>query len=185
MVAPEPDPALVAAVSANATSRLAHHEAGHAVATVARGGELVAVHLGYVDWSTSDLSGDKPGETRGRTEFANQPFATFAGPWAEAMWTVEHDPDVDDFAEALDYAWDNNIDGDAATYEDRVELLTQAAAQLGFPLARVRAWEFEWVDELEPLWPAVCEVAALLIDGQAVTHDVVLAIIDRVVDDDA
>jgi hypothetical protein len=28
---------------------------------------------------------------------------------------------------------------------------------------------------LDLLWPAVCEVAALLIDGQLVTHDDVLA----------
>ena len=41
-----PDPELIAAVSARATARMAHHEAGHAVAAVARGGKLVAVRLG-------------------------------------------------------------------------------------------------------------------------------------------
>ena len=30
------------------------------------------------------------------------------------------------------------------------------------------------------LWPAVCEVAALLIDGQTVTHETVAAAIERV-----
>jgi hypothetical protein len=34
---------------------------------------------------------------------------------------------------------------------------------------------------LDPLWPAVCEVAAaLLIDGQLVTHDDVLAAVERI-----
>jgi hypothetical protein len=100
----EPDPARVAAVEARARSRQAHHEAGHAVAAVARGGKLIAVWLGTVDWS-KDSSADTPGGTRHRTPSAGQPFVTFAGPWAGAMWTVEHDDDVDDFYEALESAW--------------------------------------------------------------------------------
>jgi hypothetical protein len=43
-----------------------------------------------------------------------------------------------------------------------------------------RDWEYEWSDELDLLWPAVCEVAALLIDGQPVTHDDVLAAVERI-----
>ena len=174
----DPDPEVIAAVSARATARLAHHEAGHAVAAVARGGTLIAVRLGHADWSTLDTSADEPGETRHRTSWRDQPFVTFAGPWAEAMWTVEHEPDVDDVGEALDYAWEDNSDGDAARYEARVEMLTGAAAQHGFP-AVGRAWEADWADELDGLWPAVCEVAALLIDGQPVTHEMVLAAVGR------
>jgi hypothetical protein len=64
-----------------------------------------------------------PGGTWHRTDWQAQPFVTFAGPWAEAMWTVEHDPDVDELDEALDYAWADNSDGDFAKYESRVELL--------------------------------------------------------------
>jgi hypothetical protein len=94
------------------------------------------------------------------------------------MWTVEHEPDVDNLEEALDYAWDN-ADGDSAKYQDRIEELSTIAAGLGFsPLGR--AWEYEWLDELEPLWRAVCAVAALLMDCQSVTHDQVLAAIKSV-----
>ena len=97
----KPDAELVAAMSAYTTARSAHHEAGHAVAAVFRGGELRAVHLGHVDWSTFDNSADRPGETHHRTRPEFQPFVTFAGPWATARWTVEHDPEVDDFDPAL------------------------------------------------------------------------------------
>ena len=178
----EPDPALVAAVSARATARLAHHEAGHAVAAVVRGGTLHDVFLGKVDWSTDDDSADTPGGTMHQTAWEAQPFVTFAGPWAEAIWMLEHEDDVDDIDEALGYAWDNNIDGDAAKYEDRVSILSGAAAQLGFPTIG-RAWEWQWSNEFEPLWPVVCQVAALLIDGQPVTHTVVRSLLDNLTEE--
>jgi hypothetical protein len=171
---PEPDPTLVAAVSARATARRAHHEAGHAVAVIARGGTLLGVWLA----STDDPSADTQGITRHDTAWEAQPFVTFAGPCAEAMWTVEHDDDFDDFYEALDYAWLNNGDGDTNMYEDRVSLFSAAAEMLGFATIR-RAWEVDWVAELEPLLPAMREVAALLIDGQSVTHEQVLAAVNR------
>jgi hypothetical protein len=175
---PDPDAALVAAVDARARSRHAHHEAGHAVAVVARGGRLIRISLGTVDWSTPDESADTPGETVHRTAYTDQPFLTFAGPCAEAMWIVEHDDDVEELGEALEYAWSENYEGDADKYEARVEMLSAAARLLGFP-AIGRAWESEWIDELEPLWPAVCEVAAMLLDGQPVSHDDVQAAVDR------
>jgi hypothetical protein len=171
------------AIEANATSRLAHHEAGHVVAAVARGGELISVHLGYADWSTMELSGDIPGEAHYQINWETQPFVTFAGVWAEARWTVEHDPEVDDIDDALEYAWDNS-DGDAAKYGERVKLFTAATAHLGFPVG-APVWEWDWCEELEMWWPAICEVAALLIDGKPVTHDDVDSAIARVVDDEA
>ena len=167
-----PNPALVAAVEAHAAARRAHHEAGHAVAAVARGGELVDVFLGTTDWSTFDSTADTPGGTVHRAAWAAQPFVTFAGPWAEARWTVENDPDVAGIHEALEFAWSDNADGDTAKYESRVEMLSGVAVQLGFgPVGRV--WELECADDLELLWPAICKVAAVLIDGQPVTHDIV------------
>ena len=176
------DPAVVAAVSARATSRHTHHEAGHAVAVVASGGKLIDVFIGTVDWSTSDMSGDIPGGTVHETAYADQPFVTFAGPWAEAMWTVENDLDVDDFEEALEYAWDNSIGGDTDKYENRIAMLEAAADQLGF--SRVgRAWELDWSDRLGTLWPAIRGVAAMLVDGQPVTHEMVSASISRCLDD--
>jgi hypothetical protein len=174
-----PDPAWVAAVSACATARNAHHEAGHAVAAVARGGELRDLYLGTVDWSTVDDSADTPGGTVHRTAWQDQPFVTFAGPWAEATWVVEHEPDSDSFDDALACAWDENADGDTDKYESRVDLLDAAAAEFGFnPIGR--AWEAAWADELEGSWPAICEVAALLIDGHPVSHETVHAAIQRV-----
>jgi hypothetical protein len=178
----EPDPARIAAIDALWRSRHAHHEAGHAVAAVAKGGKLIAVWLGNVDWS-KDESADTGGGTRHRTHYADQPFVTFAGPWAEAMWTIEHDDDVDDIYEALEYAWDDNDDddgggGDTDKYEKRVGELEVYAAELGF--SRVgRAWELGWYDELEDLWPAICEVAVMLLDGHSVTHEKVQAAVDR------
>lgn len=168
------DPAVVAAVSARATARHAHHEAGHAVAAVARGWKLIAVWLGTVDWS-KDSSSDTSGGTLHRTPYADQPVVTFAGPWAEAMWTVEHDDDVDDFYEALEYAWSESYDGDAIKYDSRIDELCLRYGSS--PIER--AWEVEWVDDLDPLWPAVCEVAAMLVDGQSVTHEDVLAAVNR------
>jgi hypothetical protein len=174
----ELDPARLEAIDAFWRSRHAHHEAGHAVAAVAKDGKLIAVWLGTIDWSTPDESADTPGGTRHRTPYADQPFVTFAGPWAEAMWTIEHDDDVDDIYEALEYAWGDSNDGDTDKYEARVEMLSAVATQLGFPTIG-RAWEAKWIDELEDLWPAVCEVAVMLLDGQPVTHDDVLAVVDR------
>src|SRR5690242_3563390 len=97
LVAPSRNPELVAAVSAEAEARTAHHEAGHAVAAVARGGTLHSIDLGYVDWFSDDTSRDRPATTHHSSEKWNYPFITFAGPWAEAMWTVENDSEVDDF----------------------------------------------------------------------------------------
>ena len=54
---PEPDPALLAAVSARATARHAHHEAGHAVAVIVRGGTLLGVWLGSTDDDSADIQG--------------------------------------------------------------------------------------------------------------------------------
>lgn len=170
------DPDWVAVAKAQSDASLAHHEAGHAVAVIVRGGTLKDVWLGTADWSTDDTSADTPGGTRHQTAWEAQPFVTFAGPWAEAMWKVEHDDYIDDLWEALEYAWQDNSDGDSDKYEDRVGLLSAAAAQYGFGTIG-RQWEVEWADELEPLWHIVCQVAALLIDNQPVTHDVVQSLL--------
>jgi thymidylate synthase len=142
------------------------------VAAVASGGALIDVFLGTADWSTYDVSAD----TQHYSTWATQPFVTFAGPWAEARWTLEHEPDVDDLDEALDYAWDDNGDGDTAKYESRVDVLDEVAAVQGFsPVGR--AWEHDWGEQLEAVWPVICRVAAMLIDGQHVSHDVVQSLL--------
>lgn len=165
-----------AAIKTAADSRHAHHEAGHAVAAVARGGYLLEIVLGQADWSNDDLDADTPGYTSHRTEPENAPFVTFAGPWATAMWMVENDPDVDSFDDAMEYAWDDSVDGDTAKYGGLVDQLNDEAHRLG--LGHVGAlWEDEWCGELEELWPVIRAVAAMLLRGETVTHDVVLAAI--------
>ena len=110
----------------------------------------------------------------------HQPFITFAGPWAQAKWSIENDPDYADsnMDSALDDAWQENSDGDTARYQGRIDELESVAAQLGFDSVGA-AWERQWSDELEDLWPAVCDVADLLLDGITVTHDLVKMAIDR------
>jgi hypothetical protein len=177
----------LADIAAQAAARLAHHEAGHAVAAVTRGGRLLKVHLGKVDWTDADTSRDEPGETHHWTTGENAPFVTFAGPWAQAMWMAEHDPDLadTDCYEILGYAWDDALDGDGAKYDAAVASLEGAvsamASVLGFPgpVHVPPSWETYWIEELQLLWSTVCEVAALLIDGQTVSHGAVLAAIAR------
>lgn len=166
---------LIAAVSARATARHAHHEAGHAVAAVAVGGQLLTVFLGTADWSTCDDTAETPGATCHRTPWVDQPFVTFAGPWAEAMWTTHNDPEVDDFHEALDYAWDDSSHGDTAKYQDRIADVTDADRA---------AMEAQWDQALAVLWPAICQVATSLINGQTVTHHTVQAAINQAMDND-
>jgi hypothetical protein len=174
----EPSPELVARVKAEAESRHAHHEAGHAVAAVVRGGYVVEIQLGRVDWLSHEETDDEIGFVRHRTALTNQPFVTFAGPYAEAKWMVESDPDVDDLNDAIDYAWSNNSDGDSAKYDDFTAPLRELAAELGLsPVGP--AWEMQWSDELDDLWPVIVEVAAMLLRGEDVTHAQVLDAINR------
>lgn len=163
----------IAAHAATATARTAHHEAGHAVAAVARDGYVTRIHLGHVDWTTDDPSGDRNGETHHASTPRNQPFVTFAGPWAEARWEMARDPQLQ-LRTALELAWDANGDGDQAKYDAVVERLQATAEALGLaPIGA--AWESDWCEELDELWPAVVAVAQLLIDGLDVGHSHVFA----------
>lgn len=166
----------LAGIKRAADSRHAHHAAGHAVAAVSRGGTLIEITLGNADWSSDNLDADVPGYTLHHTKAENAPFVTFAGPWATAMWTVENEPDVDCFDDAMHYAWDDSVDGDTAKYGALVDQLNDEAHRLGLghigPL-----WESNWCRELEELWPVIRDVAGMLLRGDTVTHDIVLAAI--------
>lgn len=106
-----------------------------------------------------------------------RPFIAWSGPWATAMFEHGSEDALDDFDEELAMAWDHS-DFDARNYGAIVEQLNSVAATLG--LGRVgRNWEMDWADRLPELWPAIKRVAALLLDGQPVTHDVVRAAIDE------
>lgn len=170
-----PDPKVIAQIMA----RNAHHEAGHAVAIVLVGAELVHVWIA-TDWPPTDWD-SAGGNTRSRQQPHHQPFTTFAGPWAEAMWRATHEPDFDGLADlewALEAAWEETADGDAEVYDRLVAELNEEAASRGFGTIG-RAWEDDWIDQLTPMWPAVCEVAQWLIDGQTVTHAMVAGAIAR------
>lgn len=141
-----------------ATARSAHHEAGHAVATVYRGGQLVSITLAD-DWHKPEtIDWDSPaGNTRTRQDQSMVPFTSFAGPWAEAVWAVQFDPDEEgiEFDDILFYAYDDELGvGDDS-----------------------REWDNQWMAELEFLWPAIGTVAQWLIDGETVTHDDISALL--------
>jgi hypothetical protein len=74
----EHDPALVAAISARTTAEQAHHEAGHAVAAVARDGLLESITLGTADYSVFDESTATDGVTDHLTHPKNVPFCSRA-----------------------------------------------------------------------------------------------------------
>jgi hypothetical protein len=157
---------------ARSNAATAHHEAGHAVAVVARGGRLVKVVITQADPHHPDWDSEWAGFTRHRTPVTEHPFTTFAGPWAEAMWASENDPDTS-FNEALDDAWENSADGDAAYYAELCEPVWEAARRAGLGPRVGPEWEVDWDAELEHLWPAICAVAEMLLAGETVTHDVV------------
>jgi hypothetical protein len=94
----------------------AHHEAGHAVAAMMRGGgEFVSV--------TIEPTADHLGFTRYRGHAWDRAFVIYAGPWAEArvQWPVSDiNSEDDDGAIFDDYViaalW-RNADGDLRDYE--------------------------------------------------------------------
>ena len=166
-------------------ARTAHHEAGHAVAVVYRGGHLVKIVITEADPTHADWDSELAGFTRHRTPVTEHPFTTFAGPGAEAMWVSETDPDTA-FNAALDDAWENSADGDAAYYATLCEPVWEAARQAGLGHRVGPDWEIDWDAELEALWPAIREVAAMLLAGETVTHDAVAAAIAALgLDDEA
>lgn len=154
----------------------AHHEAGHAVAAVMRGG--------YFTQCTVD-----PPETH--VLAWDRPFCFFAGMWAQARYSwAQRDDDDDDpgddestsFEAYLTAVYAGNLDGDVAELELcdaedewRAEEIAEAA---GVTVDDVRdRRERAWVRDLERVWPAIQRVAGMLLAGQAVTPEVVADIL--------
>lgn len=156
----------------------AHHEAGHTVAAVMRGGSSFR----SVDLSRAD---DGHGLTLHRSKRIDGPFIAYAGPWAEAR-----------------YLWPAGVpldgeDGDGTTFGDHVAgvFLAQpddlaALAPDDERVQRLRAFDVEadpyavWHMELERAWPAVQVVAARLLSGDVLT-DADVRQAAQVIDDDA
>lgn len=170
-------PAEHAAMIAASNATTAHHEAGHAVAAVYRGGRLVKIVMTEADPTSVDWDAEWAGYTRHRTPRVHHPFTTFAGPWAEAKWESETDSGVSCFGEAFDIAWENSYDGDGYYYASLIEPVWEAARRAGLGHRVGADWEINWQDELELLWPAIRAVAEMLLAGETVTHDAVAAAI--------
>lgn len=171
------DPDVVAEVNARIALRTAHHEAGHAVAAVVRGGTVLDVRMGQVDWSDHSGDSDRPGFVKHITRRDGHPFVTFSGVWAEARWELETDAESGlDMSDTLESAWFNNQDGDAEKYESFVDDLEEYAAAQGFTSIGL-AWERDWGAELDALYPAIVAVAEELHVHGSVSHDFIAAAI--------
>jgi hypothetical protein len=140
----------------------AHHEAGHAVAALMRGGgELRSI--------TIEPTAAYQGHTGYRGKPCDSAFVTYAGPWAEAraQWALATLEDEDDdgctFEDYVTAAFLRNADGDGEQYRRAQE----ADAALYGPEFGHLAYgrEEHWSRELEESWPAVQQLAAMLMDG--------------------
>jgi hypothetical protein len=143
----------------------AHHEAGHAVAVVMRGGQL---H--YIDLTATD-------EYRGYTHFSSKScdsaFIIYGGLFAEARvkWPLaDLDGEDDDGCTFPNYVWgalSANIDGDNEAYKAALDSESAAAELAPFQPRREQVWR----KELERVWPVIREVARLrLADGADMYH---------------
>lgn len=151
----------------------AHHEAGHAVAALMRGGgELLSI--------TIEPTAQYAGFTRTRHQIWDAAFVTFAGPWAEARatWGPRALDDIDDdgccFGDYVTEAWFNNLHGDGQTYQDN--LIGESAFGLARDPAEREDW---WSTELDDRWPVIQAVALLLLDGERVDHATVDELLTR------
>jgi hypothetical protein len=149
--------------------RTAHHEAGHAVAAVMRGGDVHHLKLGDpTDAGLLDVDRESIGVTRNTSDSWNVPFVAFAGPWAQWRHRKETGETEDwdlvwDWLDAgSDNGWDPLGDYTLMDYDN----LTEAQIAL-------------WIEELEPHWPAIVAVAAIALAGDPVNTEVVEALIDQ------
>jgi hypothetical protein len=152
----------------------AHHEAGHAVAHVVRGGYVREI------WTTHDLENPELrtlGGTWGEgTPDQHRAFTAFAGCWAETTWRKRKLNE--DFHLALTRTWHVQAGGaDVARYQEFRNYVDEPyrppelhECWPGHPCL----WEAEWGPELTRLWPAIDNVAEHLLNHQSVvTHDTI------------
>ena len=149
----------------------AHHEAGHVVAAVMRGGtELHSVTLGEIHgW----------GLTRSR-QWWDHGFIVWAGPWAEARYLWGERPlDVEDedgamFADHVGgvLMGQSGPGGDLSEYMAAMEARNwMMMASLGPDSVREMEWgsEQHWLLEMEEQWKVVRTIAARLHRGDRIT----------------
>lgn len=147
-------------MTSDLTAVTAHHEAGHAVAAVMRGGSAltgISVH------------NDGTGLTNHRSHTWDGPFIAYGGLWAEARfgWPADvpvtaEDEDGCVFGDHVTAVWLTQPD-DAAIVLAKFDHLEGLGTDLRRTLeaGTLRTWD----TELEAVWPVVQWVAARLLDG--------------------
>lgn len=155
----------------------AYHEAGHAVAGCMRGSILRSVRLGAV-------AGDGLTSHSGNTW--DNPFATYAGPWAETRYSWGDRPVAEDeeglsFADRLFDVFLGGGAGDREVLSEHFASYAGLAAQLPPEISAgdlERATKRTWTGELEAVWPAIETVATRLLAGAEITHASVNALLE-------
>ncbi|UYP19779.1 hypothetical protein OED52_04265 [Rhodococcus sp. Z13] len=147
------------------------HEAGHAVATLMRGG-------GTLRSVTITPGDDHLGLTLHNSKPLDLGFIAYAGIWAEAraLWGDRPLDDTDeDMLTFDDYVFDVSLTqpSDAAIVQQTEKEHLALQDMAGIPAEQKTALSEIWDRELEQVWPVILEVARLLLDGELVTHDVV------------
>ncbi len=128
-----------------AVESTAFHEAGHLVAAGLRGGAWLTPTT-LPDGSHTD------GMTWWRAEPEHRAFIIFGGPWAQARQRWGDRP--------LDAAFDEELRGVLNEFPDDEGAYRHAGR--AFPVT-----EHLWGEELAAAWPAVADVAQLLLTGEA------------------
>jgi hypothetical protein len=172
-------------------SLTAHHEAGHAVAALMRGGgEVVSI--------TIVPTPEYFGFTHTRVKIFDTAFLTYAGPLAEARshWPEgvplddEYGDDDDDdvtFGDYVTAAFIRNADGDLEKYVEcwKTDPALAAidsgllSAPEGVSVPTQGSVEAGWDTELERYaWPAVRALAVRLLDVRTMTGEEVVGLVD-------
>jgi len=148
----------------------AYHEAGHAVAGCMRGSTLRSVRLG-------EVAGDGLTSHSGNTW--DNPFATYAGPWAETRYSWGDRPAAEDeeglsFADRLFDVFLGGGAGDREVLSEHFASYAGLAAQLPPEISAgdlERATKRTWAGELEAVWPAIEVIATRLLAGEQITDE--------------
>ena len=158
---------------ADLLDKTAHHELGHAVAAVLRGGHLVLVEVDPEEGTGLTRWEPAPGDTKSTA------FVAWAGGYAEHMWLLDNDADYAESAEGDPAtAVRELLDGiDLEQYDGAVDELEEVAERLGLtPLSE--SWCRAWALELDDFYPAVEALAARMWAGETVTHEAVAEVIE-------
>lgn len=154
---------------ANERRQTAHHEAGHGVAAVWRGGTFHSISI------------EQHGLTHAVYERRHRDFIIFAGPWGEARadWGERALDDVDSVGQTFHHylrAAMRVSASDLRLYEPDRDVSAECwdATFSGseppeIPLARDQSW----YAELELCWPTIQSVAGMLLSGVEVTPEYV------------